>query len=93
MFRAIIRPSSGALDCVYSLWYEAPTVLPAGSVHRSCHINTLPQNTFYVPPGQCVVTRPTVFYVHILKERVFPKVIKKLKIINYDISLCLITDT
>jgi len=25
------RPSSGALDCVYSLWYEALTMLPAGS--------------------------------------------------------------
>jgi len=24
------RPSSGALDCVYSLWYSAPTMLPAG---------------------------------------------------------------
>jgi len=24
------RPSSGALDCVYSLWYNAPTMLPAG---------------------------------------------------------------
>ena len=24
------RPSSGALDCVYSLWYKAPTMLPAG---------------------------------------------------------------
>jgi len=26
MFRAIVSPpSSGALDCVYSLWYNAPT--------------------------------------------------------------------
>ena len=24
------RPSSGALDCVYSLWYNAPTMQPAG---------------------------------------------------------------
>jgi len=24
------RPSSGALDCVYSFWYKAPTMLPAG---------------------------------------------------------------
>ena len=24
------RPSSGALDCVYSLWYKTPTMLPAG---------------------------------------------------------------
>ena len=28
-----IRPSSGALDCVYSLWYNATTILPlAGSL-------------------------------------------------------------
>jgi len=27
-----IRPSSGALfDCVYSFWYNAPTLLPVGS--------------------------------------------------------------
>ena len=26
------RPYSGALDCVYSLWYNAPTMLPAGSL-------------------------------------------------------------
>ena len=25
------RQSSGALDCVYSLWYKAPKMLPAGS--------------------------------------------------------------
>jgi len=24
------RPSSGALDCVYSLWYNAPAMLPVG---------------------------------------------------------------
>jgi len=24
------RPSSGELDCVYSLWYKAPAMLPAG---------------------------------------------------------------
>jgi len=35
------RPSSGALGCVYSLWYNAPAVLPAGSIvgalyHSSC---------------------------------------------------------
>ena len=26
------RSSSGALDCLYSLWYNAPTILPAGSI-------------------------------------------------------------
>ena len=31
MFRATIRPSSGALfDCIYSFWYNAPTLLPIG---------------------------------------------------------------
>jgi len=33
-------PSSGALDCVYSLWYNAPTMLPAGNIvsalYHSC---------------------------------------------------------
>ena len=24
------RPSSGALDCIYSFWYSPPTLLPAG---------------------------------------------------------------
>ena len=28
------RPSSGALDCVYSLWYNAPTVMPVGTTVR-----------------------------------------------------------
>jgi len=33
MFRVIILSSSGALDCVcYSLWYNAPTMLSAGSL-------------------------------------------------------------
>jgi hypothetical protein len=31
-FRRWFRPSSGALGCVYSLWYNAPTMLPAGSL-------------------------------------------------------------
>jgi hypothetical protein len=26
------RPSSGALDCVYSLWHNAPTMFTAGSL-------------------------------------------------------------
>ena len=32
MFRAIISPSSEALDYVYILWYNAPTMLPAGDL-------------------------------------------------------------
>ena len=35
MFRGIIPPSSGALDCVYSLWYNAPTVLPVGALAKA----------------------------------------------------------
>ena len=30
MFGRKFRPSSGELDCVYGLWYNAPTMLPAG---------------------------------------------------------------
>ena len=32
MFRALISPSSVTLVCAYSLWYNAPTMLPAGSL-------------------------------------------------------------
>jgi hypothetical protein len=33
MFRVMVSPISGALDCVYSFWYNAPTMLPvAGSL-------------------------------------------------------------
>jgi hypothetical protein len=32
MFLARFLPSSGAQDCVYSLWYNASTMLPAGSL-------------------------------------------------------------
>ena len=44
MFRAIFHSSSGALDCVYSLWYNAPTMLSAGGQpvtnreHRRCFL-------------------------------------------------------
>jgi len=31
-FGKLFCPSSGALDCVYSLWYNAPTMLPAGII-------------------------------------------------------------
>jgi hypothetical protein len=27
-----VRHASGALDCVWGLWYNAPTRLPAGSL-------------------------------------------------------------
>jgi hypothetical protein len=30
MFRVIFRPSSGALDCIYSNWYYSSMPLPAG---------------------------------------------------------------
>jgi hypothetical protein len=32
MFGRWFRPSSGTIDCVYSLWYNAPTMLPACSL-------------------------------------------------------------
>ena len=31
-FRRWFRPSSGALDCVYRLWYNAPMMLPGSSL-------------------------------------------------------------
>jgi len=31
-FGRYFRPSSGALDCVYSLWCNAPTMMSAGSI-------------------------------------------------------------
>ena len=37
MFRMIVRPSSGALDCVYSLWYKAPTLLQFGNMEEVDH--------------------------------------------------------
>jgi len=53
MFRVIISPSSGALDCVYSLRYNAGAMLPAGdkdevelSLLYSRRIN-LPSTIFY----------------------------------------------
>ena len=30
----MFRPSSGALECVYSLWSNAPTMLPAGDLNE-----------------------------------------------------------
>ena len=47
MFRAIISPILRSRDCVYSLWYNAPTMLPAGyrpaasSVHYTTSCNTV----------------------------------------------------
>ena len=32
MFRVIILPIFRTLDCVYSLWYNAPTMSPAGNI-------------------------------------------------------------
>ena len=32
MFRVIITPILRSTDCVYSLWYNAPKMLPAGSI-------------------------------------------------------------
>ena len=38
-FEQLFCPSSGELDCVLSLWYNAPTMLPAGGrQHSKCVI-------------------------------------------------------
>ena len=45
MFRAIITPILRSTDCVYSLWYNAPTMLPTGivdEVELSSTLSTLP---------------------------------------------------
>ena len=47
------RPSSGALDCVYSLWYNAPAMLPAGDKYEV----ELP-----VPPHLCHQQATSVLY-------------------------------
>jgi len=36
VFRAIISPILGALDCVYSLWCNAPTIPPTGNIVGVC---------------------------------------------------------
>ena len=33
-----LRPSSGALDCFYSLWYNALTMLPTDSLDEALHL-------------------------------------------------------
>ena len=47
MFRAIISPILRSTRlCVYSLWYNAPTMLPAGNLHEvemeQFHLSRLP---------------------------------------------------
>ena len=37
-FGRYFRPSSAALGCVYSLWYKAPTMLPAGGPVDQFHL-------------------------------------------------------
>ena len=37
MFRAIITPILRSSDCVYSLWYNAPMMLPAGNLDEMEH--------------------------------------------------------
>jgi len=48
-FRRQFRPSSGALDCVYSLWYKAPMMLPAGSIS----VHHQESSTVHIAIGIC----------------------------------------
>ena len=47
MFRGCLRPSSGALDCIYNFWYCPPILLPAGvmdemeQLFHLIHVNTV----------------------------------------------------
>ena len=36
-FGGCFCPSSGALDCIYSIWYSPPTLLPAGAKFHLVH--------------------------------------------------------
>jgi hypothetical protein len=44
MFRAMISPIFKELDCVYSLWYNAPPMLPAGSPEAEAVITPVFRN-------------------------------------------------
>jgi len=35
-FGRCFHPSSGAHDCIYSLWYCPPVLLPAGVMNDTC---------------------------------------------------------
>jgi hypothetical protein len=42
-FGECFRPSSGALDCIYSIWYYSPKSLPAGvtdELRLLCSLNS-----------------------------------------------------
>jgi hypothetical protein len=45
-FGRYFSPTSGALDCVYSLWYNAPTMLPAGNLDE---VEQVPPHPGYRP--------------------------------------------
>jgi hypothetical protein len=66
-FARWFRPSSGAIDCVYSLWYNAPTMLPACSLQAEGLIdwltNVSPFQFFFQSREQVVVRRGQIWRI------------------------------
>ena len=52
MFWAIILPILRSTNCVYSLWYNAPTMLPAGDQDDVEHITS--STSFWSPAGSII---------------------------------------
>jgi len=62
------RPSLGALDCVYSLWYNAPTVLPAGDQDEVSLAGST-DGALYQCFSDFVRPRPGKFFFHKTRAR------------------------
>ena len=62
MFRTWFLPSSGALDCVYGLWYNAPTILPVGSLEAELSADTRNLKKF-----SCVMRAHNIYTSQALK--------------------------
>jgi len=71
-FGRYFRPFSGALDCVYSLWCNAPSMLPAGSIDGAglilCAATCLQSgqvNLVTLEGGSCTVSEAVVTVLRI----------------------------
>jgi len=69
MFRAIISSIlSLALDCVYSLWYKAPTMLPAGhqKAASSVHCTTSCKHSLVLMRMDDIIARNMLSWLKLL---------------------------